>query len=151
MSEEPDLKALHRKFAVDCFNGTWGLLDQIDRTPEDDAAMIHMAHASRFHWGQIGTPLEWSRGDWQLARVYTVLGMAEMALHYAKSALDLCETHGYGDFDLAFAYEALARAYAVMDNLARRDVYLRLATEAGHAIAEEDDRNYFFNELNSIL
>ncbi len=150
MPEEMDTTALHRKFAVDCFNGTWGLLDKPDRSPEDDASMIHMAHASRYHWGQIGTPLEFARGDWQISRVYATLGLGEMALRYAKSSLDLCHAHGYDDFDLAFAYEALARACAVMGDLSRRDEYLLLANEAGHAIAEEEDRTYFFKELKTI-
>jgi hypothetical protein len=150
MPDEMDATALHRKFAVDCFNGTWDLLDKPDRSPEDDANMIHMTHASRYHWGQIGTPLEFSRGDWQISRVYAVLRMGDLAFRYAKSALDLCHEHGYGDFDLAFAYEALARACAVIGDLSRRDEYLLLANEAGHAIAEADDRKHFFNELKTI-
>ena len=150
MPEEMDVTTLHRKFAVDCFNGTWGLLDKPDRTPAEEAAMVHMAHASRYHWGQIGTPLEFARGDWQISRVYATLGLGETALRYAKSSLDLCHAHGYGDFDLAFAYEALARACAVMGDRSRRDEYLLLANEAGHAIAEEEDRTYFFNELKTI-
>lgn len=150
MSEARDLKALHRKFAVACFNGTWDLLGKPDRTPDDDANMVHMAHASRYHWGQIGTPLEFARGDWQISRVYSVLGKGEIAFSYAKSSLDLCHAHGYGDFDLAFAYEALARSCAVLGDFSRRDEYLLLANEAGHAIAEEDDRKHFFNELKTI-
>jgi hypothetical protein len=61
MSE--NLKEMHKKFAVDCFNGTWDLLDNKDRSREEDFNMIHMAHASRYHWGEIGTPLEFARGD----------------------------------------------------------------------------------------
>ena len=60
MTEEQ--KKIHHKLAVDCFNSTWSFLDKKDRTPEDDADMIHTAHASRYHWGQIGTPLEFQRG-----------------------------------------------------------------------------------------
>lgn len=36
----------HRQLGVDLFNGTWTLMEQADRTPDDDALMIHMAHAS---------------------------------------------------------------------------------------------------------
>ena len=79
MSES--LKEVHKKFAVDCFNGTWDLLDNKDRSREEDFNMIHMAHASRYHWGEIGTPLEFARGDWQISRVYAVLGMGAMAIN----------------------------------------------------------------------
>ena len=33
-------------------------------------------------------------------------------LHHARRVLEICEEHGIGDWDLAFAYEALARAHA---------------------------------------
>ena len=65
----------HREEAVKCFNGTWDLIDNKNRTHADDVNMIHMAHASRYHWGQIGTALEFSRGEWQISRVYSLLRM----------------------------------------------------------------------------
>ena len=147
MSEDQDL---HRKFAVNCFNGTWELIDKADRTPDEDAKMVHMAHASRYHWGQIGTPLNIARGDWQISRVYAVLGQGENALYYAKSCLHICIDHDLGDFDLAFAYEAAARAFAVLGDVEMTKEHLARAQKAGEAIAEEDDQKYFFAELESI-
>ncbi|MEM2102674.1 MAG: hypothetical protein QXM22_04095 [Candidatus Bathyarchaeia archaeon] len=38
-------------------------IDKKDRTREEDDKMVHAAHASRFHWGEIGTPLEFERGE----------------------------------------------------------------------------------------
>lgn len=71
----------HRKFAVDLFNLVWSLLDKKDRSKDDGYKMVHAAHASRFHWGEIGTPLHFERGEWQVSRVYSVLGRSEPALH----------------------------------------------------------------------
>ncbi|MBB5034625.1 hypothetical protein [Prosthecobacter vanneervenii] len=51
--------AFHKKMAVDLFNETWTLLDKTDRTPEEDARMSHLAHASRLHWGFVGTAEQW--------------------------------------------------------------------------------------------
>ena len=147
MSEEKDIQ---RKFAIGCFNGTWDLIEKADRTPEDDARMIHMAHASRYHWGEIGTPLNFARGDWQISRVYAILGQGENALNYAKSCLHLCVDHDLGDFDLAFAYEAAARAFYVLGDSEMTEKHLALAKKAGENIAKEDDKKYFFNELESI-
>jgi len=147
MSKEKDL---HRKFAVDCFNGAWDLIEKAGRTPEDDTRMIHMAHASRFHWGEIGTPLNLARGDWQISRVYAILGQGENALAYAKSSLHLCIDNDIGDFDLAFAYEAVARSFAVLGDTQMMEKHLALANEAGENIDKEDDRKYFFSELNTI-
>ena len=147
MSEERDI---HRKFAVDCFNGTWDLIEKVDRTPEEDARMIHMAHASRFHWGETGTPLNTARGDWQISRVYAILDQGDNALIYAKSCLHLCIDNNIGDFDLAFAYEAAARAFSILGDSEMAEKHLILAKETGKAITKEDDRQYFFNELNTI-
>ncbi|MGA2309766.1 MAG: hypothetical protein ABSG57_09500 [Candidatus Bathyarchaeia archaeon] len=63
-------KECHRKFAVDCFNLVWTLIDKKDRTKEEDDKMVHAAHASRFHWGEIGTSLEFERGEWQISSVH---------------------------------------------------------------------------------
>ena len=150
MSEEIDEKKAHRKFAVDCYNGTWSLLDKTDRTPEEGDLMIHTAHASRYHWNQIGEPLNFARGDWQLSRVYAVLSFGEMAVKYGKNCLQFCQENGIGDFDIAFAYEAIARGYAVIGDSGTKIKYLKLAKEAGESIAKQDDKDYFFSELNTI-
>ncbi len=63
-----------RRLAADCFNKTWTLMEKADRTPEDDDEMLHCAHASRYHWGEIGTAANRARGEWQCSRMYTVLG-----------------------------------------------------------------------------
>jgi len=140
----------HRKFAVELFNLTWTLLDKKDRTREDDDRMIHAAHASRFHWGEIGTPLEFERGEWQISRVYSALKRSEPALYHAKRCLEICKEHRIGDFDIAFAYEAMARAHATAGNNVGSQKYVKLAKEAGDQIQKKEDKNYFFNELKTI-
>ena len=57
-------KERHKKFAVDCFNLVWTLMEKKDRTKEEEVKMIHAAHASRFHWGEIGAPANLERGEW---------------------------------------------------------------------------------------
>ena len=145
-----ETKDMHRKFAVDCFNQTWALLDKSERSKEEDLRMIRTAHASRYHWDEIGEPVNFARGDWQIARVYAVLGFGVMAYKYAKSCLTICEKENLGDFDLAFAYEALANACAVSGDAAQLEGYISLAMDAGEGIQKEDDKSYFFQELKSI-
>lgn len=141
---------LHRKFAVGLFNLVWGLLDKEDRTTEDDDRMLHAAHAPRFHWGETGTPLEFERGEWQISRVYAVLNRPEAAIHHAHRCLALCEANQIGDFDLAFAYEALARAYAVAGEATNSQEYIRLADQAAAGIEDIDNREYFLSELGTV-
>ena len=140
----------HRQLGVDLFNYVWTLLDKSDRAPEDEDELIHAAHASRFHWGKVGTAENFGRGEWQISRVYSVLGRAEPALHHARRYLEICEQNGIADWDLAFAYEALARASRVAgDEEAARD-YLRRAREAGEQIADKDDREHFEADIAEL-
>ncbi len=49
-------QANRRALAVGLYNHCWELLEIPDRTLEQDAELIHAAHASRYHWGEIRTP-----------------------------------------------------------------------------------------------
>lgn len=140
----------HKKQAINNFNYTWDLIDKNDRTKEDDLEMINAAHTSCFHWSKIGTPLNVLRGEWQISRVYSLLNMGDVALYHGKYSLELCENNGIGDFDLAFAYEAIARAHMVNKNLDEMNTYLELAKSTAENIAKEEDKDYFLSELNSI-
>ena len=141
-----------RRLAADLFNLVWRLLEKPDRTPEDDETMVHAAHASRFYWGESGKPVNWARGDWQLSRVYATLGRPEPALHHARRCLDLCLAHAreIEDWDLPFAYEALARAHAVAGDGDEAARYVALARQAGERIEEADDRQLLLHDLESV-
>jgi hypothetical protein len=140
----------HRQLAVDLFNHTWELLDKSERTQAEVDEMIHAAHASRYHWGLAGTAVNLARGEWQISRVYSVLKRAEPALYHARRSLEICQENGIGDFDMAFAYEALARAASVLGDEQVVRENLALAKAAGEKIAEQDDKDHFFLELESV-
>lgn len=149
-SEKLTEQEWHKKQAIVNFNLTWDLIDKKDRTAEDDLLMIHAAHASRFHWGVVGTPIEFARGEWQVSRVYSLLNMAESALYHGELSLKYCTDNAISGFDLAFGYEAVARAYMIAGKRDRMDEYMKLAREAADLIEDEQDRNYFLSELESI-
>jgi hypothetical protein len=140
----------HLHCARTLFNHVWTLMEKERRTADEDDEMIHAAHASRYHWGQVGEPVNFARGEWQVSRVYTMLNRSEPALYHARRCLDHCAEGGLGGFDLAFAHEALARAYATggMNAEARRSV--ELAREAGTTIEDEEDRQHFLDELATV-
>jgi hypothetical protein len=140
----------HRKFAKALFNLTWDLLDKKDRTKEENDKMIHAAHASRFHWVEIGEPLQFKRGEWQISRAYSVLKRSEPALYHAQRCMEICKENNIGDFDIAFAYEAMARGNAVAQKKAECKKYLDLAKKAGEQIKKKEDRDYFMGELQTI-
>lgn len=139
-----------KRQAVDNFNAVWELLEKESRTKEEDLLMIHTAHASRFHWGKIGNEVNLVRGEWQISRVYATLRMPSSALYHAKRSLEFCEKNGIGDFDLAFAYEAMARAYMTLKDIDNMNEYLDKAIEASSHITEATDKEYFLSELKTI-
>lgn len=148
--EDPLDRKQHRKIGADLFNYTWSLLDRKDRSPEEDEEMLHASHASRYHWGHAGTPLNISVGEWQLSRVYSVLGRAEPALHHARRCLEITRRHRFGRFYLAYAYEGLARAAAVAGERRTRARYLREARRVGASIRDRDDRRMLMEDLETI-
>ena len=139
-----------RQLAVDLFNETWTLMEKTDRTPDEDLRMLHMAHASRFHWGEIGTAAHRNRGEWQVSRVYTVLGRAEPAVFHAQACLRICEENDIRDWELAFAHEALARAYLVAGDRERTNRHLEKARELGELIADLEDKALLDQDLATI-
>jgi hypothetical protein len=136
-----------RQRGVELFNATWELLGS---RAEDDR-MLHMAHASRFHWGQAPEckPENLARGEWLVSRVYSVLGRAEPAIWHARRCLDHCEENGIGDWDLAYAYEALARAHAVAGD-AEAAEWKTKARAAGDEIADAEDREHFDKDYATL-
>ncbi len=144
--------ATRRKLAADLFNHTWTLLEKPDRTPAEDDEMIHSAHASRYHWGEVGVgePVNLARGEWQCSRVYAVLGRAEPALWHARRCVAINEAGGHADWDIASAYEAMARAYLAAGDLAEMAAWKARATAALDGIADTDDRDLIEGDLATL-
>jgi DNA-binding transcriptional MerR regulator len=141
---------MQRQIAAACFNLVWTLLEKEDRTEAEEAQMIHAAHASTYHWMQIGEPKRRARGEWQCSRVYCVLGHPEAAMFHARKVLEICQREGIGDFDLAFAYEGLARASAVAGDTDEARRWAELARSAATDIAEDFDRELLLGDLETL-
>jgi hypothetical protein len=136
----------HKKFAVDLNHLVWSLLEKTDRTGEEDDKMVHAAHASHYHWDEIGMAVR-TRGEWLISHVYVVLNRAEAALYHAQRCLALCQEKNVKDFDIAYGYEAMARAYALTRQKAEYEKYVQLAREAGEHIQDEEDCEIFFGDF----
>lgn len=126
---------------------TWTLLEREDRGEEDDEQMIHAAHASAFHWRVVGGSEVSTRADWLLSHVYAVLGQSEPASRYACQCLATCEREGIAGFDLAYAYEAMARSAAADHDSDEARTWRTKAEHAAASIAEPEDRDLFLADL----
>lgn len=140
----------HKQFAIELFNNTWDMLEKNDRSDYDDIRMIHMAHTSLYHWSYVGEAVNMTRGEWLVSRVYCSVGLLESAEYHARKSLSICLNNNIGDIDLAFAYEAFTRIYALKLHKEDFDKYQALAFEASKQITSINNRDYFIGELEKI-
>jgi hypothetical protein len=143
-------KAIRRALAAGLFNYTWALLETANRTAEQDDEMIHSAHASRYHWGEIGQAANLARGEWQCSRVYATLGRGEAALWHARRCLEIIQATGTGDWDLAAAYEAMSRASAVAGQPDAAAEWKTKAIAASVAIVEPEERQIIEGDIATL-
>ncbi len=148
MAEAPfEVEKAHRWFGIDLNNSAMDALDAGLITPESCEPYIHAVHASCYHWMQVGTAANHARGEFAVASVYAAAGLGEAALRHAQRCLELVEAHpeAIEDWDRAFAFDALARAYAAGGDLNAASEARSRARVAGDAIADEEDRNVFLS------
>jgi hypothetical protein len=139
----------HELFAKRLNGEVWQLLEKPDRTRTDDERMASAAFASSYHWLHVGDEVNQQRGEWLIARVYTVLADAYLAKKHANRCLELTESfkEKMADFDVAFAFEGIARAHALDGNADEAKKFLQLAEKAGDEIAENEDKEIFMGDL----
>src|SRR5690242_621120 len=138
----------HRKIAADCFNRTWDYLEQKNRSLDDDQVMLNLAHASRYHWSLIGKPWNFTTGDWQISRVYAALNQPDLALSFAKKALEISEKHDLSE-RLISAYEGMARAHAVAKEYTFAREFVNKAREQLRAVSlDDEDRRTYSDQID---
>jgi len=137
----------HRKTAARCFNETWEYLEKKRRTREEDLKMLQSAHASRYHWGIVGTPRNRAVGEWQISRVYAALKQPRLSLLFAMSSLDACRRENLTEI-LVPAYEGLARAHAVARERSLARKYLKLAQKLLRTLdLESEDKRIYLGQI----
>lgn len=139
-----------RRLAGALFNRTWELMEKPDRTVAEDDEMVHTAHASRYHWGVVGTPMNHARGEWQCSRVYTVLGRAEPALYHANRCLTLAVDNDLGPFDVGCGHEAMARASRVAGDLKAVAQHVALGDAQAEKVTDAEDRKILIDDLDDL-
>ena len=142
-------KELERELAAHLFNETWRLMEKPDRAAEEDVLMIHSAHASRLHWQSIGDSSHKAIGEWQISRVYSLLGLSDPALYHAKLCLEICETQSLSPFLTGCAHEAMARALSSTDKTSA-SLHHQAASELAMHVQDPEERGILESDLESI-
>jgi hypothetical protein len=140
----------HRQQATSAYNRVWQLIEEGERSADRDEEMLRTAFASRYHWEQVGGDEERAVGDWQIAHVASLLGLADLALRYATAALTRTQACGGTGWLLASALEGMARAHAVAGDRAERDRYMALARAALATEDDAEDRAIIESQLETI-
>jgi hypothetical protein len=144
--------AEQRTYAVSLFNRTWDLLGISERTAEQVDEMIHIAHASCYHWSRVGAPANGARGEWQCARVYATVGRPEPALWHARRCLAIVEAGGEGfeDWDLASAQQGMAHAHPAAGELVEARRWATLARQRLEGVADPEDREVIEGQIAEL-
>ncbi|WNF36671.1 hypothetical protein RJD24_19995 [Bacillaceae bacterium IKA-2] len=150
--ENQNTSFTYKQLAVNCFNRVWDLLDKKERTEADAEEMVHLCHASFWNWTQVEehTPQNISVGYWQLARVYAEIENGTEALYYAKRCLTVSLDSELAPFFVAYGYEALARAYMLLNQVANSEQSLALALENTELIVDKASKKLVVVDLENI-
>jgi len=145
-----DVSAAHQYFAAHCFNRAWDLIDQQDRTPEDDRLMVALSQASIFHWLQRPdcTNQHLSIGYWQASRIQALLGNSSESLHYARVCLSF--SSDLAPFYVGYAHEALARGYHLSGDVPQTEEHLKRGRELANQVTDASERDLLLADLASI-
>lgn len=137
------------EFAKSIYNSIWGLLEKPARTPEENQEMLLAAYASLYHWQKAGGAVQEQRGSWMVSRVCQTLGKAPEALEWAQRCQAISEEHApeMEDFDLAYAQEGLARAYALAGDHEKALAHWKLAASLGDQIEDPEDKRIFLGDF----
>lgn len=148
---KPDKTSDNQYYSKEFFNSAWGLIDKPERTPREIEKMVHLSHASLCHWllRPDCTDQNLSIGYWQLSRVYVVAQEHQNALKYGKLCLDYSLKSNVEKIYLAYAYEAIARSYALLGESVSRDLYLEKAKELSEQL-EVEDKKQILGDLLTI-
>lgn len=132
--------ALHRKWGVELYNYCWTLLEKTGRTQLENDELERAAFASLFHWSKAGDASHLSVGEWMVAHVMTVLERPDSALAHGHRCLEITEGGEFGGWRLAFAHEALARAYALAGELGEARHHYDAARSLADQLEDEDKK-----------
>lgn len=138
---DEDIAIWHRTFAPMAFNQTWTLLDAEKLNREQEEEMLSSTLAQRYHWYMVGEPSNWAIADWQVARVATVLGYADLARRFGERSLELSVEHNLGPFIKGFAHESIARVAAEVDDVVTYTEHLELAKNSLAEIEDPKERD----------
>jgi hypothetical protein len=141
----------HRALAGGYFNSAWDLIETPNRTPEQDRDLLTLAFASRQHWIEAeGSAENLAVADWQIAHAASLLGLSDLALAFARAAVERAEANDVPTWMKASAHEGLARAHATAGESDSFTYEVELARALLEKVADPEDRALIESQLAAI-
>lgn len=136
--------------AVKLFNRAWALLDEPNRSSDQDRELLGAALGSMYHWSVVGDHKNFAVSDWQVARVLATLGHADLAQQFADQALRRAVDENLGPFLVGCGHEVLARVAAIKGDEEARDNHLARADDLLSMIEDEEEREVLKADLDAL-
>jgi hypothetical protein len=149
LPETTDPADWHRYFAIEANNRAWDLT-VIERSTEEDAEMLHAAHAAALHWDAVGTELNHMRALMLLAEAHALLGMGRTAFAYAKEMREYFLQADPPDWELAFVHAIHAHAAQVVGAAKAYEDSYDAAKKAIDGIASDVERAIVMKTFRQI-
>lgn len=152
VTDVPDVEGQwHRTQGIAANNSIWELLDGREPSPEEGDELLVRAYASSYHWARAARrgPINAARAAYMIAKAHTVLGQADMALHWVDRYDVLLAAAGgdAADFDHAYGHEVRARALACAGRL--DDAAAERALAVAYPIGDDEDRTIVETDLET--
>ena len=149
---EFDPQKAHKYFSANCFNQAWDLIDLPKRSAEQEAELLPLTFASHWHWTQREdySPAKASISNWQIARVFALIGDGTMAVRFGKKALNVLSAPNESPFLAAYAYEAQSRGLAVEGDNAGANAMLEIAADYAAKIESDENRTLVTADLEQL-
>jgi hypothetical protein len=139
-----------RSIAAAAYNRCWELLENEERSVEDDDELLTSAFTSRYHWAVVGGREQVIISDWMVSRAAQALGEADLALRFARRANDAAQEPATSDWLVASTAEGMARAFAVAGDEAQCQAWCEKAEQLIERIADDEDREIIAEQLATV-
>jgi hypothetical protein len=140
----------HRTVAAETFNRCWELLENVDRTDDDNRELLTLAFVSRYHWSSVGADEQTIVGDWMVSRAAAAIGEPRLAVRFAQRAYDGAQAIDVPDWLGASVCEGLARAHAANGDLALRNQWYETAEDLIEQIEDHESKSLIADQLDSV-
>jgi hypothetical protein len=113
-----DVRLWQRRLASQANNRAWTLAEMSQRSADEDAEMLHAAHAAMYFWTIVGTSDNHAHAALLLAHVYALLKRPEPAAQYLGESWPHFTQPDLAPWELAFAHAVAANVAAAAGDAA---------------------------------